>query len=269
MSASCDICERPVDGTAYICRPCVDAAGRHLAAVVDAVPAARDVVHGLVRRGPAVARTGGDRIPVNLTAGARLAAVQNALTTWARAVLEERGGELPDGDPIAAAAGYLAGELEWLRHQRYAVEALRDIAAAHRVILAVVDPPAGRRYLGPCRAAVGADECGADLYARDGARHAACRECGTRHEVAERRAWLDQEARRWSYTAAEIAEAYGIRANTIRVWANRGRISQVGTVDGRPTYELGQVLDLAAQDAARRESARIKRETRHAVTSPA
>lgn len=261
---TCDVCERPVDGTAYACTGCATRAVEQLATIAGLADAARDVVHGLTRHGPAIGGAGGaGRIPVNLGAGGRVDAVQAELTTWGRAVHEQRGGQLGTGDPIAVAAAYLADEVEWIRHQQFAAELLSDVATAHRVILGVVDPPAGRRYLGPCRGELedGA-ECAGDVYARDGAREGRCRDCGSRHAVAERRAWLDGEVRRWSYTAAEISAAYGIPGPTLRTWAHRGEIQPNGEHRGRPTYELGPVLDLAAGKAARREAARSRREAR-------
>jgi hypothetical protein len=277
-STTCDACGRPIDGVAYACRPCGDKAGTQLRTTADAVPAARDVVHGFSRHGPAVHGSGGSRVPVNLTAGARLDAVQNAITTLARHVSETRGRTIPDraygptcatiwpacphdscaairagDDPLATAASWLAGHTDWLRHRREAPEAFAIIAAAERVVVAISIPPGERRWLGQC----GADlddggECDAELYAKPGATAATCRTCGTRHDARDRRAHLDQVARGYAYTASEIASAYGIRANTISVWAHRGRIVAIGEVGGHPVYPLGQVLDLAAVEAARR-----------------
>src|SRR5690606_2984507 len=125
--------------------------------------------------------------------------------------------------------------------------------------------PAGRRWRGQ-----GGDETRdgpgrAHLHARIDAEQTTCRECGARHDVAERRAWLAETVRGYSYTASEIEQAYGIKAGTIRQWAHRGRIVATGTTaEGWPVYPLGAVLDLAAQDAARRAERQARRVVRAA-----
>jgi hypothetical protein len=108
--------------------------------------------------------------------------------------------------------------------------------------------------------------CDGDVYARDGASAGRCRTCGAEVSTAERQAWLDAEVRSRAFRAAHIAEAYGIRPNTIRKWAERGKLTAHGTDrDGRPLYNVGDVLDLAAADAARRETRRNERERRDAA----
>lgn len=196
-----------------------------------------------------------------MRACAKLDAVTSELTTWARAVADERGQAIPSGpDPIATCASWLAEHVEWLRHRQESTEAFDTFAAAARVLVGLVDGPGERRWLGQC-----GDDCTTDLYARVGATFAECGTCGTRHDVADRRAWLDETARGYSYTAAEIEQAYGIRANTIRVWHHRGRVQSSGEVDGRPLFQLGAVLDLAAQDAARRATLESRRQRKEAA----
>jgi uncharacterized protein YjcR len=108
--------------------------------------------------------------------------------------------------------------------------------------------------------------CEGDVYARDGAASGRCRTCGAEVDTAERQAWLDAEVRSRAFRAAHIAEAYGIRPNTIRKWAERGKLTAHGTDrDGRPLYNVGDVLDLAVADAARRETRRNERERRDAA----
>jgi len=96
MSApTCVRCARPTpDG--YACSNCAGRAVGHLKELADLVPAARDVAHGQSRRGPAVAGGSGARLELNLTAQARLDAITNTLTTWARAISEERGIEIKE-----------------------------------------------------------------------------------------------------------------------------------------------------------------------------
>jgi hypothetical protein len=266
-----------------VCSRCTADAAQKLAEIVELAPAARDVAHGLSRRSQGGASgKPGSRLPLDLTATAKLDAVSNELGTWVRHIVEERGTyppSLPHGfDPIAPSARFLAEQLEWLRHRPEGDEAFQDFAAAARVLRGIARGPAEQRYLGPCgadtvRAGMVGDQwesevltCEGDVYGRPGADTGTCRSCGAQVDQDERRAWLDGEVRQRAFRAAHIAEAYGISANTIRSWAGRGQLVAHGEDrDGRPLYNVGDVLDLAAADAARRETARATRERRAAA----
>lgn len=263
MTSTCTTCERPTADMAFACPRCTDSAYRDLTDLADAVPAARDVAAGLAHRGAATRGSGGgSRLPLDLSAIARLDSVTGELGTWVRHVAGERGDQLPAGDPLEACARYLAERLEWLRHRQEAPGAYRDFAAARRVVLGIAVGPGERRWLGQCGEGDGDDPCTSELYARVGAITATCHGCGTRHDVRERRRWLDGVARGYSYTAREIELAYGIRRGTIRVWVHRELLAADGDTDGQQTYPLGLVLDLAASDAARRAEAQARRARR-------
>jgi hypothetical protein len=271
MTATCTTCTQPVDGVAYGCGPCTKITAERLAAIAELASAARDVAAGQTRRGPAVGGTGGgSRLPLNLAAAARLDSATNAIVTWARHVIETRGGNGPEingerrtgsseGEPLGAAARWLVEHVEWFRHRGAWAEFHTDVAAAERVLRAVVDGPPPRRWLGQCGAPGDDGPCRHDITARAGASTARCR-CGASVVVADRLAELAHLVRGYSYTAAEIAEAYPeIRANTIRVWASRGRILPTGEIDGRPTYDLGEVLDRARDELRRRAEREAQR----------
>lgn len=105
--------------------------------------------------------------------------------------------------------------------------------------------------------------CEGDVYGRPGADKGRCKTCGAQVSQDERRAWLDDTVRQYAYTAREIADAYRINVKTIRSWADRGLLAEHGRDrDGRPLHNLGEVLELAAGDAARREEARAERARR-------
>ena len=92
----CVICERPMPDTAFACHACGQRIARQLATIAELTPDARAVAARQTRRGPAVRGNGHERpLPIDLAAGARLDAVQNELTTWARHVAEERGLTVP------------------------------------------------------------------------------------------------------------------------------------------------------------------------------
>ncbi|HEX6968305.1 MAG TPA: hypothetical protein VF174_05780 [Micromonosporaceae bacterium] len=273
---TCITCDRPVPGQEYGCPACARSAFRALTAIADLAAAARDVVARQVRRGPAIGGSGaGSRPPLDLGAAERLAEVTNAVTTWARHVAEERGVNGPEShgdgrtgmgesDGLAVAARWLCEHLEWLRHRPEWSEAHGDITAAERTLRAIVDGPPPRRWLGQCGADGPDGPCQQDITAIAGQPTARCR-CGATVDVATRLAELAEFACRYSYTAAEIAAAYpGIKAARIRQWAHRGRILPTGHIDGRPTYDLAEVLDLARRHPAR---GRLDRGGTEGVTS--
>ena len=101
------------------------------------------------------------------------------------------------------------------------------------------------------------------MYGYRGASRGRCKTCGAEVATSEREAWLDGEVRQHLFRASEIANAYGLRANTIRVQHARGLLVAHGhDAEERPLFNVGEVLDLAAADAARRETNRARRERR-------
>jgi hypothetical protein len=281
----CVACGRPTaDGVA--CQGCAYKAGDRLHTIVDIAPAARDIAHGFAHHGTGGGGGGkpGSKLPFNLTATAKLDGVQNALTGWVRHIAAERGLDVPrpvdlGDDVLVLAAGWLAGHVEWMRHRQEAGDFLADVGAAVRVVTGIARGPASQRYLGPCGAPqwienlggeAGCRElegppCEGDTYAREGAQHGACRSCGATVSTADRQAWLDGEVRSHAFRATEIGKAYGVNVNTIRSWAARGLLVPHGH-DGeeRPLFNVGDVLDLAAADAARRATEQAKRARRAA-----
>jgi hypothetical protein len=296
---TCVRCGRPTpDGNADVVCGVTRPRGQ-LAEIVEMLPAARDVAHGLARHGGGGGASGkpGSRLPINLAAAAKLDAVQGVLTTWVRHVAEERGVNLAEinGDgltwlsssrvgvdqaqavlgDLGASAEWLGGHCEWMRHRPECDEWLADVEAAVRVIRGVARGPGEQKYLGPCGAdliaqfaegLVDAERCEGDVYGWAGAEKGTCRTCGAQVVQAERRAWLDGQVADRAYRAAHIAGAYGISVNTIRSWALRGRLIEHGhDGDGRPLYLIGDVLQLAREAAARRAEAEAKRARREAA----
>lgn len=92
MSANlCVRCGRP-EPDAYVCDRCASQAAQKLAEIAEVAPASRDVANGLSRRshGGASGKPG-SRLPLDLTAMAKLDSVQNALVGWVRVISEQRG----------------------------------------------------------------------------------------------------------------------------------------------------------------------------------
>lgn len=297
VETRCVVCGQAMADQAYACQHCgITRPTAQLQAIADMTPAARDVAHGVSRRGGASGSTGkpGSRLPLDLGATSKLGAVQASLTTWARHVAEERSGALwvsMTPELIVEATRYLTGNLEWFRHRPEVDEFLRDVTAAARIVASVARGPVAQRYLGPCGAqiptAVGVDgfvllsrDCDGDVYACEGASNGSCRVCSARVSTGERQAWLDDLVRSQAFHLTEIADAYPINIKTLRSWAtdrpeqrdHRGRLVRSATparlhvhgrdLDGKPLYLLGDVLDLAAADAARRAGEQAKRARR-------
>jgi hypothetical protein len=296
----CVICDRPTpDG--YACVACaVDRPRQLLAEITDMLGAATDVAHRQARHGTSGGGSGkpGSALPLDLGATARLDGVRTELTTWARHVSEERNRAVMLGgsdteDAITRAIRFLAGQLEWFRHRREVDEWIRDVEACARIVRGIARGPADRVYLGPCGAYVGieckvcqatdidhhrecdvtcphkfvpAGTCDGDVYGLPDGDTGRCRTCGAEFDQGERQKWLTDEVRQRAYRASELEHAYGLNSATVRKWAERGLIVGHGQDgQGRPLYLLGEVLDVAASEAARREQARQKRERRKAA----
>ena len=255
--------------------------------IVDLVAPARDVAYRQTTGDSIAHGAPGPRDLLDYGAGAKLDAVQNALTGWARVVAEERGSAVwvaMNGDIISQAAHWLAGNLEWLRHKDYVDDVLREIGDCLHAMRSVVATPAGRVYLGECGAKYLDDvtevrddggegirtyverKCDGDVYGRPGATTGGCRTCDAEHDQAERLKRNTALVQGGCYRASQLEHAYGLNAATVRKWAERGLIAASG-VDGqdRPLYRLDEVLAVAKSEAARREAARAKRERRKAA----
>jgi hypothetical protein len=91
----CTRCGRP-EPDAYVCDRCASQAAQKLAEIAEVAPASRDVANGLSRRshGGGSGKPG-SRLPLDLTAMAKLDGVQGVLTTWVRHICETRGVPLP------------------------------------------------------------------------------------------------------------------------------------------------------------------------------
>ncbi|MFI6238353.1 hypothetical protein ACIBEF_00575 [Micromonospora sp. NPDC050795] len=149
--------------------------------------------------------------------------------------------------PVARAATFLLGNLEWLRYRREAEEALTALSAAAATIVRIVDAPPPLWYAGPCWADTDAGACPEELYARTDDGTVRCPACKARHDVRQRRVWLLGEADGVLGHAALIAAALTVldrpvTSSMVRNLAHRGRIEAHGQDErGRPLYRVGEV----------------------------
>jgi hypothetical protein len=280
-----------IDGYAH--HHCMERTREHLATIGELLPVALDVAYGQTARSQTGGSGGGaePRLELSLAAKARLDAVGNALTTWARHVAEERGVPVPGGDPIMAASAWLAAHCEWMRHRAEVAEFVADVETAARVIRGLASGPRERIYLGPCEVefeqescAIRRDNlcqqvaddldrcepgacaatvrtCDGSVYGRLGAPKATCKTCEAEYDQDQRIRERAELAHSYTYTAAEIEHAYGgvILASTIRQWRKRGLLTVHGEADGKRLYAIGEVLQVAAttKERQRRQAAEM------------
>jgi hypothetical protein len=263
---TCDACSKPVADQARLCQRCTDMLARDLG---DVSALADELVVTRSRQ----SRDGGDGtgiithaatkpLPWNEHAAETTAILRSTLVGWTRVVCEERGAR-PPADHLAAMAAFLLRNLEWIRHHAAAAECADEIEHAIRLARHTIDRRPELAYYGPCRGEhLEADDTGpfcciAELYARIGTDTARCRECGTEHDVASRQAWLLEQARDQLATVVVLSAALSklgqtVNESTVRSWVMRGRLAAHG-VDhrGRPTFRVGDVMDLTTEQAAR------------------
>lgn len=144
----------------------------------------------------------------------------------------------------ADALAYLAANTGWLAHQQDAEQAFDELEHVCALVDTMIDTRPGLIYAGPC------DICQRDMYAKQDASEARCDLCNIGYPMEERRANLLDKVVDQLDTAANIAAAVTdlgqpVNADAIRKWAERGRLIPKGKDHrGRPTYRVGDVIDL-------------------------
>lgn len=319
----CAWCGRPDPTGGYVCADCYDPVrdALHRMALLAEEPAvnvARQARYG-PKDGP---RSSEPPIPVDLDASAAAWAAAHVVVTWMDHIARTRGIPLPRRSrrpvgplcagagwsalpgrcghascdairhhkpehPVAAAALWVAAELDWLRHTPDASDAGEDLYGAAEAVRRLVEHPADRWYAGTCAEPVDGDAeqlCDADLYAWPGTTWVRCPSCGARHQTGPRLRLLLDRARDTLGTAAQLAAAasrLGRRctAGQLRAFAQRGRLvaARIPLDDGvegpllldvdewqRPRYRFGEVLDLLDQVAEQRRLDEIERARKEA-----
>jgi hypothetical protein len=296
LDYACAICGNPVEPSAYVCSTCTSRTSRHLrgaelAGEVETTVAllARYASRGGVRTPEPVPADGSEalrgsqrvvefawaasrelplrgalrptRLPFNFDASKLAAEAFNDIATWGRAVEGDRGEEVPTAGrgehQAAVTAAWLQDQLDWIRHQQFAAEALTTLGRAGDDIKRIVDSPPGQRIAGVCN-------CGVTMYARENATGVTCESCGLDWVVEEAREHLRETLRSYLVTPAEAAwllAFFGLTGNrdrsrkTIVVWASRGLLAARTDHEGVSRYLFGEVLDRATRhmaDAANR-----------------
>lgn len=202
--------------------------------------------------------------------------VGNEITTWARALADDRGIEVPDGetevDAIVAACVWLAQHLTSIGTLEWAGEFVSGITRSERRLSVLTMTVVPGWYAGTCRRKVAmATEdhdglCGAELFVVPGLSVVTCGFCSTSTFARDHVDDILNEARGWISTPKRVAEAIVALVDTeasiedlrkrIAIWGDRNHIAT-----HRPNnyaakrYQLGEVLEVIQSKSTTRQIA--------------
>jgi hypothetical protein len=253
----CVIDGRPTDTA--LCRSCLDGLLVELRSVTWLV---RQLTITLTRQARVGERHGSRSaetpLPFHHGASVDLESLRDGLSAWAREVAQRRGVTLDaDPSPTALARWLLRWPTELASHPE-AAELHGDITELTRAARRTIDRSPELRYLGPC------DACGADLYVPVHAVVATCRgeDCDAAYAVADRRAWLLEQAADQLRTARQLSNelpwiaGVKITAEQIGMWAVRGRVTKFlpHPQDERRAarFRVGEIIEHARKMATER-----------------
>lgn len=230
------------------------------------------------RRGEVVDPTGNAASTAQAPTDVETLAAQttNMLSTWVRALLDDRPQLAPPRDSVSAMSHFLGVHLRTIAVLEWAGAFLRDLLDAERQLHLVVRRSQGYWYAGICRAQTGAgpdDWCPQDVFVSPGERYVRCRACGHLWSVERRRTQVIGEARDLLLPVSVIARAAVALLDgqpsqqrlehRLNKWVERGVIEDYGVrvLEGRPrrVYRFGDVLDqLASEVRPTREQAGVR-----------
>lgn len=229
---------------------------------------------------------GSDSIPV----GVMLGRAANDIDTWARALADDRGIDLPDLDSetetFTALCSILAEHITSIATLGWADQFVRDMAKHEKVLRELTETAVPGWYAGECRQVTGRDmegnqyECRTDTYVVPGLTWVKCSGCGAITYARDHIEVVLEEARTWTAPPKRIAEAIVALVDTeqsvprlhdrIRQWEQRERLTalrhsgrthawdeetnSIVVVEcevGIKRYRLGDVLDLVLSDTRR------------------
>lgn len=164
------------------------------------------------------------------------------------------------------AAKHLSNHTHDLRLFTETAEFIEVLDERYSRIKRIIDRPPPKWYIGKCSAEVGESRCKNEIYASTNKGFVTCSDCGTRHDIEQRRHDLIEKAKTLSVTATEAANAIHYWTdipvgttrqlmNRIAQWAKRGRLVERGHIMERghlrPIYTLGDILNLLTEQLTR------------------
>lgn len=261
-------CTRPAEDY-FLCRWCADDLSHWLSTVRELAGELMIATTRRARLGDpvVVSNQGPAPLPYDPHSAEAHEILHDTLTAWVRDVSHRTGHEQPTGSD-AELALWLRARMHAARIHPAAERLTDEIIYAIRYGWRAIDRKVARAYVGPCNAALESGRCPTDLYARGDPSHPGrldprqsvirCPDCGTEWDASDRREWLLAQLRDCLATAREISGAgmiagRSINVKTVRSWAERGLIATYPHPAGGPKlYQVGEVIDRAAQAAARR-----------------
>ena len=139
-----------------------------------------------------------------------------------------------------------------VRRHPQAGEIVSRFGRAVKNAYSAIDRAQERFYLGTCLYEEGGATCHAELWVKEGAGHVKCSQCEQVHDVAQRRAWLLEQAAGLVVTAQEAARyvtKYGdveVTEASIRNWVARGKVKLRPGLSTQRQFELSALLDYIA-----------------------
>jgi hypothetical protein len=214
----------------------------------------------------------------------------NDIDTWARALADDRGIDLPDHDTEAqtftALCALLSERIVSIATLGWAAQFLSDIARHEERLRSLTETAVPGWYAGSCRRVTGKDmegnsyTCGTATYVVPGLTWVKCRGCGVTTYARDHLDRVLDEAREWKAPPKRIAEALVALIDTelsvprlhdrIRQWEQRERLIAIRRIErdyawddeaerivvveqeaGPKRYRLGDVLDLVTTETRR------------------
>jgi len=188
------------------------------------------------------------------------------ISTWARALADERDVELPaqqdEGTTVAALCRLLAESMTSIGTLDWCGEFVRSVDVIETRLRKLTDEIAPGWYAGGCKV------CNSGTYVVPGLTWVTCRVCGSTTYARDHLPTILEEARDWVAPPKRMAEALVALVDgelsvprlhdRIRKWGQRERIVGVRRVDleGDPTgpnrYTFGDVLDVLRSEGQTR-----------------
>lgn len=203
-------------------------------------------------------------LPFDGTAGRVLAALRKMLAGWVNELLAT--GDPAPRNTVPSLAAWLLRQFPRLAHYPQVDELTADVARHVAAARKVIDRPADRVYLGPCKTP-GCVELSTQrkpqptsLYVDPDATTVTCWLCHAEYDVEDRRSELLAVAADRLASAAECARALTslgepVTPERIRQWASRGRLIPHGLdPDRHPLYRIGDVQGLLTEAERSREA---------------
>ena len=228
-------CSRPAGDGRYLCKTCAGELGRAL-----------DQVPGLIRElGTTAARL--DQVKVGTSIESKSASkhapdpVNFSAIACADQMRRHVGGQLPDAETIAKAAG----------GPQFKRGLDRLISRAYKII----DREPERQHLGACPT----PDCGEPMTPVRGELEHHCKTCGETTVIAEYQG--DRLGKAWGVVArppqlVPVLASLGVRISPqkLKDWARRGGLDVAAEIDGYPAYRVSDVYDVAMRVEARKKT---------------